>query len=752
MATVYELYNDRRRERSDGYGRKEDKEKPTIETKAITKRKETVNIVVDETTSNVNGNTNCINPMLKALLQKARDCNVEVCEETKPEPDKVPTERDEDNPAVKKAIDRAVAVGADPRIIASIPAIVAGLKLLEKQEKNALNYQPQSINMKMAELKYKLRQTLKKTPKKNQKIIDFVHCISATPQSANSFKHIYVMNRSEDKETPPKLMLFYNQSVNLDIGTNPNTAKVGFEDIRTITFHTYLDWYITKNSFVGNIRTTKNLFSFDNIVIDVDNHSDIGKKALRKEIRKLVACLQSKDLDFPEFNVVYTGRGVHIWIGLVSFTARKGIMQRLYTTFCEKLCDIVKKVIQDNNISLDLDEGASKDMCRFVRLPYTTNTKTNNKRTMFKKLTDRRYTVDELCQRFDMKRANNDEKKETQTTPKKSGINYNIDFSSLLIKRMNFIEKIVADCNGNCIGRRELLLHHYFNVCQQIFSEEKAIEMTEQLNVQFSEPLQSSALQAIFREKIYAYKSSSFLSGINATFEERKLYLSTTGRQSERDKAKKAKEERNQKIVELRKNGFTQQQIADEVGCHVDTVANVLKKYKPEIKQETAENTGDIKKLKLIKPMRKDVEELTIKLYKQGYKQKEVAKKLGVAESTVSDILKPYKSKKSERNQTIIELSQQGYTQQQIADMVDCGKSTVIRVLNAYKKNKSDDVVNAPAPKSKKPVKVVPARLKAPPLISKEQLNKLPKDEREVFIKLLNTSLTEAEAEEHQSG
>ena len=643
------------------------------------------------------------NPLLKALLQKAVENDIEVCVEPEPE---------------------------------------------------MKDYTSRSIKMKIIERKYNLRQKLKKTPNKNQNIIDFCRYISATPQSANSFKHIYVMNRSEDKETPPKLMLFYNQSVNLDIGTNSNTAKVGFEDIRTITFHTYLDWYITKNSFVGDIRRSENLFSFDNIVIDVDNHSDdIGKKALRKEIRKLVACLQAKDLDFPEFNAVYTGRGVHIWIGLVSFTARKDSMKRLYITFCEKLCDIVKKVIQDNNISLDLDEGASKDMCRFVRLPYTINTKTNNKKTIFKKLTERRYTVDELCTRFDIKEANKTKtrKKEDKLTSDKSRINYDMDFSALFIKRKNFIEKIVKDCNGNCIGRREILLFHYFNVCRQICGDEKAVENTVWLNTQFSDPLQKSALEAIFREKIYSYQSDTFLSGINATFEERQLYMNMTGRQAERNKAKEAKEGRNQKIVELRKNGFTQQQIADEVGCHVDTVANVLKKYKPEIKQETAENTGDIKKLKIIKPVRKDVEELTIKLYKQGYKQKEIAKKLGVAESTVSDILKPYKSKKSERNQTIIELSQQGYTQQQIANMVDCGKSTVIRVLNAYKKNKSDDVVNAPAPKSNKSVKVVPARLKAPPLISKELLNKLPKDEREVFIKLL-TSLTEPKANEHKSG
>lgn len=224
--------------------------------------------------------------------------------------------------------------------------------------------------------------------------------------------------------------------------------------------------------------------------------------------------------------------------------------------------------------------------------------------------------------------------------------------------------------------------------------------MTEQLNQQFSAPLQTSVLRAIFREKIYSYSSDTFLSSINATFEERQLYLMyTTGRQSKRDKAKKAKEERNQKIVELRANGCTRQQIADAVGCHINTVDNVLKEYKPEIKQET-DNTDDTKKQKCRKPVQKDVKKSTIELYEQGYKQKEIAKELGIAESTVSDILKPYKKKISPRDCKIIELSKQGYKQQQIADIIGCSKRTVINVLKEYKENKT----NVSVSERKKPV------------------------------------------------
>lgn len=547
------------------------------------------------------------------------------------------------------------------------------------------------MNFKVLLRKRRLKEVLQKNPNRHQNIVDFCHSISATPQSANSFKHIYSMKRSNDEG--PKLMLFYNQSVYLDMGLNSTTAKIGFDDIRAITFHKYLDWYITKNSFVGNIRRGEYLFSFDNIVIDVDNHvDDIEKIALNKQIRNLIECLNAKELDFPEFNVVYTGRGVQIWIGLVSFTARKESMKRLYLTFCEELCDIVKKVVEDNFICLQVDEAASKDMCRFVRLPYTTNTKAN-KKTMFRRFTNRRYTVDELCSRFNIQRADKSRKKEVVKS-NKTRINYNMGLAPLFVKRMNFIEKIVENCNGNCVGRRELLLHHYFNICRQVFDYEEALEMTEKLNMQFSESLPSSTLSAISQEKIYKYKSQTFLSGINATFEEQQLYSNTTSRQSERDKAKKAKEERNKKIIELRENGYTQQRIADTVNCHVDTVSNVLNEYKWETVMSAKENKNrnsikqKLMNLKLVK--RRDVEKPTIELYRRGYKQKEIAQKLGIAESTVSNILKPYKKQVSPRDCKIIELSEQGFKQQQIADAVGCTRQTVSKVLKEHKERKTN--------------------------------------------------------------
>lgn len=657
----------------------------------------------DETASGVKKNTDCIkrerNPLVEELLIKAFKSKIQV--EPEDETIEEPIEYDEET---QKIIDRetakAIAVGADPRIIESMPCIVDSLISFDRYiTMEAHNYTPQSIDMTMIEHKYNLRRALRKTPDKNDDIIDFARLISATPQSANSFKHIYSMKRSENGT--PKLMLFYNQSVNLDLGYDFTTAQIGFQDIRTITFHTYLDWYITKNSFVGDVRRTENLFSFDNIVIDVDNHSDdITNKELNIEISKLIACLlKSKDLDFPEFNFVFTGRGVQLWIGLVSFTARKDSMKKLYTTFCEKLCDIVKNAIEKYGLRLEVDDGASKDMCRFVRIPYTTNTKAH-KKAKFKQLTEKRYTVDELCQRFDIKKATKKEKtKETKETVKtnqgliQGTINYQADFASLYLKRTKFIEQIISNCNGNCNGRREVMLFHYHNACRQICDDATAVESTIWLNTQFSEPLHKSTLEAIFREKTYTYSNATFLKDVTSTVAEQSLYINMTGRQAERDKAKKLKEERNQKIIALIETGYTNKQIADIVHCHVNTVYN----FRKDLKEKTSENIDDTRNQKPTRQLPKNIAKSVTELYNKGYKQKAIAEKLNIAESTVSDILKPYKKKMSPRDRKIIELWKQGYTQQKIADEVGYTRQTVMKVINTYKNSVPAPITNPKA-------------------------------------------------------
>ena len=392
-------------------------------------------------------------------------------------------------------------------------------------------------------------------------IQEFCRFISATSDFSESCKQIYVHNKRTNNF---KMVVYYNQNQEAT-----GTDKKGFEYIQTTKFFNYLDYYITKNSFVQDLRNSKCIRSFDNIVIDIDNHSNsLTIDQINDEITKLIDCLYR--VLGVEFNVVRTGRGVHIWVHLKSFYGGSNVMQKIYVTLCNKICDDVERVIQDNHINLDVDRGASTDMVRVVRLPYTYNTKVH-KRTTFYRYTNKHYTLDELCEKYNIHKSTGKSKKS-----KSAKLQYNttgIDFK-LYLKRKNYIEWLVNEYQGNCKGRRNNIIFLYYNYCIQIHSISDAQALTMQLNNRFCEPLPQSHLNAIFRhadKMVYRYSNNKFLMLLDANTSDIAKY-NTPSREIARQQAREKKEKRNQAIQELSRQGYTANEIAEIVGCSRSTV------------------------------------------------------------------------------------------------------------------------------------------------------------------------------------
>ena len=80
-----------------------------------------------------------------------------------------------------------------------------------------------------------------------------------------------------------------------------------------------------KTVSTGGHHSDDELFSIDNIVIDLDVHdADWTLKKYATELDyytdKLIYIITNDyNGQFPEFNAVRSGRGVQLWIGLVSF-------------------------------------------------------------------------------------------------------------------------------------------------------------------------------------------------------------------------------------------------------------------------------------------------------------------------------------------------------------------------------------------------------------------------------------------------
>ena len=420
----------------------------------------------------------------------------------------------------------------------------------------------------------------------------FINSISATKSftyrsetEKGGCRHIYTKTYSKDKNGEKydrmQRIVFFHQ--------NCNETKTRIGSVRFVRSN---DYYISKNSFFADRRTKDALFSFDNIVIDIDMHKgNITTEELDFQTDKLLYILQCDyKYKFPAFNLVRTGRGIQIWIGLQSFSALVEAFRRRYTTVCEYFCNLLDTIIEENNIPLEVDHGASTDATRLARIPYTYNQHRRGYKTVFEELTNIRYSLDEI-QEFITESPKKLQKRQKNTK--------NCEFTALNKKRIRFIEHIIEKTNGNCKGRRENLAWLYYNAMIQTTDNKTAIKKLKKLNNSFKKPLPTAQINAIIteyerkQEKIgktgingytetgyYKINSKKFLDILEATPKERQFYIESTSREIERKAARTKKEERNALIIMLYRKRKDIGYIATRAKCSESTVRRVIKAEK----------------------------------------------------------------------------------------------------------------------------------------------------------------------------
>lgn len=458
----------------------------------------------------------------------------------------------------------------------------------------------------------------------NTEILDFLKCISATDNFKTSCTQVYTFieytDESGNKQKRPQLLCFGSKSM-------------GFDSLHNIRILKSKDYYYTPNGFYADHRKASSLFTFNNIVIDIDNHR---KKATPEEIlHEVNRLLFFLDADpdrpnIPEYNVLYTGRGVQLIISLESFHAK---YKWLWKDATELICQQIQQFIDDYNknidpeysspIELQVDTGASTKATTLMRLPFTYNTHTKTK-TLFKKRTDKRYTLTDLANLIaeapNPKRKPN-QKIKTQYTTTNTG-----DYTGLQFKRTNYIKDIIKDNNYKCNGRRELLTWLYYNAMVQLTDRPTAKEMTYALNNSFTDSLKPSEIEAMFRctdaKGFYKIPDDKFLDFCNATQNERMKYINTPSnlREQKRAEARAKKAERDTLIHELYSQGKTYQEIADTIKCSLRTVKNKLKDIA---------KTSHINRDKQI-----------LQLSEQGLSQRAIANKVGCSPTTVNQVIK----------------------------------------------------------------------------------------------------------------
>lgn len=459
---------------------------------------------------------------------------------------------------------------------------------LRRRENDAEQQQPQKPK------KPKRQRTYKRY--NNKSIIEFAQTVAATPNFANSNKQVYMFNSAKK----PVLLRCFKQRTADD-----------FDAINTIHFAKNHNYYITINSFVGHLRRAEYLFSFDNVVIDIDNHGTQDWQELDYNIDKLLYLLDNDyEGEFPECNVVRTGRGVQLWIGLVSFAAP---LRFIYGWLCQYFCDMINAIIKENSLKLDVDYKASKDVCRVMRLPYTYNQARYGFKAKYEHRTDVRYEYQELLAEFPIIQTEKDTTKRKQGQKGKSektkGNKYKTEqlsdeekaqniaaYRGLNCKRLNFIYELVSKYEGDLEGYRHNILFLAYNSAVQL-NRDNAADKLRALNDKFVEPIPDDEVTAIIDYiDQYGYamiKNTTFLNWLNAKTEERMQYIGDSNRDLERKAARERKEKRNERIAELKADGKSCAEIAAEVGCSLSTVKRKTKSSKADRDRRIAELKAD---------------------------------------------------------------------------------------------------------------------------------------------------------------
>lgn len=537
----------------------------------------------------------------------------------------------------------------------------------------------------------------------NQSVCDWIEMIMATENFASGHKLIQT-SYGEAEKYGFKTVAFIDQM-------RTEKAKSMREYwIKGTHFSMKKLYYITKNSYKGDRAGKKNLFSLENIVIDIDNHNDTAKE-VDFHVNRFLYLMENdyKDI-FPRFGIVYTGRGVQLWIGMESVFASEKLIWR-YEQLSEKLCGIIEKILSDNKIKLSVDKRASVRASGLVKLPETWNHKRRSKGIRSKKIHYAnfplyRYTMPELFREYTDIVLPFDEDSEfrpvdkadivmpekKQETKKRFQKNYN-GFSAYQLKKVAFLEELVNENDGAMTGRREIVLFHYYNAACQVFVREDAAKMVKELNQKFTEPLHSNTVENTIRgidthrkvnykntgeievleEGAYTrYNTITFLNDVCISDAEKEMYHHCTqGREKLRQEKRKKKQACHEQIQTLRQRGYTQQEIADTLHIAVSTVSRNLSESEAALKPSVRKRNAEI-----------------LNLRKQGKTQKEIAEIMHISIPTVRKALQSYEDEEELfQKQQILALHHDGKNQREIAQALGISRYTVSNILKAFQQN-----------------------------------------------------------------
>ena len=370
-----------------------------------------------------------------------------------------------------------------------------------------------------------------------------------------------------------------------------NTSAVGKSLEKMADFHQYQEYFLTANSFsTPKERKKKNLYTIQNIVLDIDIHSAKRDREVFVQRLDAVLYLAFKDKTFPlpvPNTVVYTGRGIQLWWAVCPFSAKEllYVYHDLVRYFAS---EITKRINEDKELKkyVIVDAAASKKESGLFRMPGTWNAKSRTFGS-FRILHENKFDAVTLF--FD-RHPKTGKPFIKYKSKRKNGFR---DYGKYMEEKIRHLIKLRREEGLEENGFRDLYcLIVYCAYLSSGTAEEIAWEKTMALNESFQHPLLEKELRNYMSsatEKKYRFTFEKVIEYLDIDKKEQEtIHLKPAGvRKKEHEMAKKRaeenrrrrKEEKEKKkrcVLELFMKGYTQQKIAGIIGCTQSTVSKTI--------------------------------------------------------------------------------------------------------------------------------------------------------------------------------
>ena len=391
-----------------------------------------------------------------------------------------------------------------------------------------------------------------------------------------------------------------------------NTSAVGKSLEKMADFHQYQEYFLTANSFsTPKERKKKNLYTIQNIVLDIDIHSAKRDREFFVQRLDAVLYLAFKDKTFPlpvPNTVVYTGRGIQLWWAVCPFSAKEllYVYHDLVRYFAS---EITKRINEDKDLEkyVIVDAAASKKESGLFRMPGTWNAKSRTFGS-FRILHENKFDAVSLF--FD-RHPKTGKPFIKYKSKRKNGFR---DYGKYMEEKIRHLIKLRREEGLDENGFRDLYcLIVYCAYLSSGTAEDIAWGKTIALNESFQRPLPEKELRSYMSsatEKKYRFTFEKVIEYLDIDEKEQETIRLKPARvrKEEREMAKKRakenrvrrkeeKEKKKLRVLELLMKGYTQQKIAGIIGCTQSTVSKIIKEAGIKCKKGRRKITESAKKI-----------------------------------------------------------------------------------------------------------------------------------------------------------